>query len=435
MLKLSQLQNQKTYTQQTSFKGQNYIEYIAKRQLVLKNKHTPKKYWTLNDFNMKKLEGIQSGLKVLGNLTMTQIKSITERALAIILRRGCNNMCAHCYADARPESFYKKENSISEINIEDFKNFCDDIVGLNNKLGFNIFNKKNKYDYQTLFLDADSSMIQAKDKDGKEYDYLDLSKMLHDSCNKEVLFDTAGWNIQDKKTQNRIDKLVQKFNDNYDKYKFIHFNLSFNPFHSLHYTSIQRKKEGKYDIAEKLDDIYATRMANTINTLLPIFLNHPDNFSIISRSFENFENKNTEGFQQIDLAELYDKTLDKLKNIFYEKFIDEYSEKELDKEFENIKQYFRKNSMQTATRIGITGRLAKRFDYKNFRKTLDEEFPDASDKVISNNMPAGLIDLNGKFYITNYLETFPTNIQLNYTNKDKLTAPINPNLHDHTVQI
>ena len=86
---------------------------------------------------------------------------------------------------------------------------------------------------------------------------------------------------------------MQKFNDNYDKYKFIHFNLSFNPFHSLHYTSIQRKKEGKYDIAEKLDDIYATRMANTINTLLPIFLNHPDNFSIISRSFENFENKNT----------------------------------------------------------------------------------------------------------------------------------------------
>ena len=126
---------------------------------------------------------------------------------------------------------------------------------------------------------------------------------------------------------------------------------------------------------------------------------------------------------------------DKLKNIFYEKFIDEYSEKELDKEFEKIKHYFYQNCMQTATRIGITGRLTKRFDYKNFRKTLDEEFPDASDKVISNNMPAGLIDLNGKFYITNYLETFPTNIQLNYTNKDKLTAPINPNLHDHTVQI
>ena len=176
-------------------------------------------------------------------------------------------------------------------------------------------------------------------------------------------------------------------------------------------------------------------MANTINTLLPIFLNHPDNFSIISRSFENFKNKNTEGFQQIDLAELYDKTIDKLKNIFYEKFIDEYSKQELDKEFENIKQYFRKSSMQTATRIGITGRLAKRFDYKNFRKTLDEEFPEASDKVISHNMPAGLIDLNGKFYITNYLETFPTNIQLNYTNKNKMTAPINPNLHDHTVQI
>lgn len=434
MLKLSQSPNSQAYRSLASFKGQNHIEYIAKRQHFLKTNHTPKKYWTLDNFNSDKLEGVQNGLKVLGNLTMTQIKSIAERSLALILQRGCNNMCAHCFADARPESFYKKENSISKINIEDFKNFCDDIVSLNNKLGFNIFNKKNKYNYQTLFLDADSSMIQAKDKDGNEYDYLDLSKMLYDSCNKRVLFDTAGWNIQDKKTQTRMENLVKKFNENYDKYKFVEFNLSINPFHSLHYTSIQRKKEGKFDIAEKLDDIYATRMANTINTLLPIFLNHPDNFSIISRSFENFKNKNTEGFQQIDLAELYDKTIDKLKNIFYEKFIDEYSKQELDKEFENIKQYFRKSSMQTATRIGITGRLAKRFDYKNFRKTLDEEFPDASDKVISHNMPAGLIDLNGKFYITNYLETFPTNIQLNYTNKNKMTAPINPNLHDHTVK-
>ena len=67
-------------------------------------------------------------------------------------------------------------------------------------MGFNIFNRKKVHNYQILFHDADSSMITTKDKTGKEYDYLDLSKMLHDTCNEEILFDTAGWNVQDKNT-------------------------------------------------------------------------------------------------------------------------------------------------------------------------------------------------------------------------------------------
>ena len=50
-------------------------------------------------------------------------------------------------------------------------------------------------------------------------------------------------------------------------------------------------------------------------------------------------------------------------------------------------------------------------------------------------MDAALIDLNGKVYITNYQETYPTNVQLNYINKDKNTAPINPALHEHIVKI
>ena len=36
-----------------------------------------------------------------------------------------------------------------------------------------------------------------------------------------------------------------------------------------------------------------------------------------------------------------------------------------DNEFEKIKHYFYQNCVQTATRIGITGRLTKRFDYIN----------------------------------------------------------------------
>ena len=50
-------------------------------------------------------------------------------------------------------------------------------------------------------------------------------------------------------------------------------------------------------------------------------------------------------------------------------------------------------------------------------------------------MDAALIDLNGKVYITNYQEIYPTNIQLNYINKNKDTAPIKPVLHEHIVEI
>lgn len=50
-------------------------------------------------------------------------------------------------------------------------------------------------------------------------------------------------------------------------------------------------------------------------------------------------------------------------------------------------------------------------------------------------MNASLIDLNGKFYLTNYNETFPTNIQLNYANKDKTTAPINPDLNERIIKL
>lgn len=420
---------------QQSLKVGNYAEYLAKKQTALKKSHIPVKYWTLDKFDMDKLEGIQEGLKTIGNLTMKQIKSIADRTLAVILQRGCNNMCAHCYADARPESFYRDKNTIAKIDFEDFKNFCDDFQTLNDKMGFNIFKRKRMYNYQVLFHDADSSMITAKDKTGKEYDYLDLSKMLHDTCNEEILFDTAGWNVQDKNTQKRMENLVEKFNKNYADYKFVHFNLSFNPFQSLYYNSVLKEREGQHDVAQRLREAYTTRMANTISTLLPILMEHPERFGVISRSFSNEKIQELEGFQQKDLAKLYGEVLLKVEKMFMERYEKYNTKQQLDIAFKQICDYFLENCDLTNTNIGITGRLIKNFKVKNTRKTMDEIFPNANDKIICKNMDAALIDLNGKVYITNYQETYPTNIQLNYINKNKYTAPIKPVLHEHIVEI
>ena len=439
---LNFITNSPIYTKSTqNFKGKNYKEYLSKRQANLKKSHTPIKYWTLDKFNMDKLECIQKGLKTIGNLTMKQIKSIADRTLAITLQRSGNNMCAHCYADARPESFYRDKNTISKIDFDDFKNFCEDFQTLNKRMGFNIFKRKHHLDHQVLFHDSDSAMIIAKDKTGKEYDYLDLSKMLHDTCNEDVLFDTTGWNIQDKKTQKRMENLVEKFNKNYDEYKFVQFNLSFNPFQSLYYNSILKEREGKHEIAQKLREVYTTRMANAINTFIPLIENeHYENFNIISRSFPNTKIQETQDFQQKDLENLWNEVKEKIV-ANYIKDCDKYitlgiiTREQLNFRAEKIKNILSQYVNKPETDIGITGHLTKNFRVENTRKTMNEVSPNADNKIISKNMMVALIDLNGKVYFTNYLETYPTNIQLNYINTNKHTAPINPALHENVVEI
>ena len=422
---------------QTNFAGNNYTEYLFARQQFLKNKHISQKYWTLKDFDMNRLEGIQNGLKTIGNLTMAQIKFILERSLEIVTQRGCNNMCAHCYADARPESYYRGNNVISKINFEDFKNLCEDFSTLKERIGFDIFNKKyDKYnlesdDYETLFHDADSATIYATDKNNKEYDYLDLAKMLNQASGKILVFDTSGWNIKDKKTQNRVENIVKKFMKDPEKYKFIQFNISFNPFHALYYNSILKEQEGKKEIANKLRNIYTTRTANVINTFLPIILNHNESLKFIVRSFPNSNLEVTKHFQENDLIDLAKETV----SIFIDKYIKEMETKQdYAKTKDNIyiltqifSHYLDLNASPT-----YVGRMTKSFNLTKSSKTI---YTKPSDKNINQKMTAGIIDLNGKFYITNFLEIFPTNIQLNYSSKNKTTAPLNPNLNKHTINI
>ncbi len=52
---------------------------------------------------------------------------------------------------------------------------------------------------------------------------------------------------------------------------------------------------------------------------------------------------------------------------------------------------------------------------------------------VGKDFKYGKIDVNGKFYMTNYIETYPTDIVLNYKNKKKQTAPIKPNLREDEV--
>ena len=145
--------------------------------------------------------------------------------------------------------------------------------------------------------------------------------------------------------------------------------------------------------------------------------------------------KEVKGFQKDDLMYLYQEVVSKFGELYEERYKSVYTEKQLEEKFDNTCKYFFNAWDGTRTKIGITGRLTKNFKYKNFRKTMDELYPDADNKIINKKMLASLIDLNGKVYFTDYLESYPTNIQLNYINKDKNTAPIRPELHERIVEV
>ena len=53
-------------------------------------------------------------------------------------------------------------------------------------------------------------------------------------------------------------------------------------------------------------------------------------------------------------------------------------------------------------------------------------------KEFLNGSFSGILDANGKYYLTTWAATFPTEIRLNFENKDKLTAPIRPFLKEDT---
>ncbi len=356
---------------------------------------------------------------------MQQINFLAKNLSEIALQRGCNNMCSHCYAEAMPPSYQRSENKINKIDFEDFENLCNGFKELNQRLGFNIL-KTDDDDYFTLFHDSDSSMIFLQDKQGKTHDYLDLAKMINDVTDKIVLFDTAGWNLQDKKTQQRMEELVEKTTST-DKYDFVEFNISAPPFHSLYSRSVRHHLENNIEKEKKFRELYTNRMANVIFTLSPLI--EKDNLHFISRALPN-DLENVKGYKEDDLKNLYGEIFKKVE-LLYEQDLASGNKKVI-KTKEQINEYLQKIKSEfdnVNTEPGINGRLSRIVTNPKAevcRKTRSNQFNNP--KIAAKNFDYGILDINGKFYSTNFYETYKTDIQLNYNNKNKKTAAISPEL-------
>lgn len=388
---------------------ENILKYIQQSKIRLYNKHLSVE--NIHNYSAKKLEGIQQGIPLFENLSMAQIMQIIKDNMEFVIKRGCSNMCTHCYAKAMPAEHYKNNNQITTISFDDFETLCNGFEELSKRLNFKILGSEREY--VTLFHDADSSSIYLQDKLGNTYDYLDLATKINKLTNSFVLFDTSGWNIQDKKTQQRMDALVQKAK-NSEKYKFIEFNISINPFSPFYYKSMKYKAEGNKEKEEKLRNIYTERMANVIFTLSPLLGKNRIDF--IQRAFKD-DYIPMQEYQVKDLKKLINEILQKLKRMY----IDDYnSNQKIISSMQQAYEYIdiiKKKSGYISTNIGLTGRLLDNFKDKITAK---------KHRMKSDNSLASIIDINGKVYFTDFLTTKRSDIQLNFENKNAVTPPIFP---------
>lgn len=386
----------------------NIIKYLQKSKIRLNNKHLSVD--NIHNYSAKKLEGIQQGIPLFENLSMAQIMQIVKDKIEFVIKRGCSNMCVHCYANAKPAVHYKNDKQLTSISFDDFEVLCNGFEELSKRLKFKILGDR---EYVTLFHDGDSSSIDLQDKLGNNYDYLDLATKINKLTNSFVMFDTSGWNIQDKKTQQRMNALVQKAKDN-KEYNFIEFNISINPFSPFYDKSLKYKAEENKEKEAKMRNIYTERMANVIFTLSPLLENNRVNF--IERAFKD-NYKQMQGYQVKDLKKLIDEIIQKLKRMY----IDDYnSERRIINSMEQVYRYLniiKKKTNYISTEIGFAGRLVDNFQNKITPK---------KHKLNSDNSLASIIDINGKVYFTDFITTKETDIQLNYKNKNAKTPPIYP---------
>lgn len=421
-------------------------KYFAAKTYLCMAKQAYKKVKTLDlyMFDLNKLDGIQEGINVFKGLNMKEIAFVADTVAEITVNRGCRNICAHCYASAKAP-IKETANQINKMSWNDFTSLTDGFEELNKRVGFPVVvQKKNKHAMAIPFHDADCSSIILKDNEGKEHDFIDIAERLDKAFHLPVLFDTAGWNIQDVKAQKRMEKYVEYYSKPENFKKLEGFNLSVNPFHAMYAKSLELKQNRKPELAEKLYDLYTTRMANVLFTLTPLQKN--PNFEFIARSAAN-DSKVPKGFKEKDLRALYMDILEKVNNL-YKKDMKSAQKvvKNEDEAFEYFNNYYKRLENISPT-IGMSTRAEKFVDKNDEIAKFGERRKQQNIKDIQslkrikdlrklnkdmNNHFYGIIDANGDYYMTTFHTSFPTEIKFNFENKGKITAPIAPYLQKDT---
>lgn len=414
---------------------QDYIRFKAAQkysdalyQHVINNKEQDKFIFRL--YNIEPLEGLQYGIKVFKDLSMKEIQYMSENLHVIAVKRGCNHMCGHCYADAKPAK--------TEMSWEDFTSITKGFKTIRERLhGLDIYGENIPVSKQDpilrvteLFYDSDCMDLAIKDKKGNEHDFIDLSNEIYNSMGRKNCFDTSGWQANHARFQERAEKYAKYYSDPENMKKLEAFNVSFNPFNATYIASVKALKKGDTERATRLRDKFTTNVANTLFTFTPLV--KFDNFGILSRCFPNTA-KNAQHFNYNAHKKLTLEVLNKLSKMYNEdlngaqKFI-----KTQDEYIEIMFNFQRKMSNIYANDLNPNGRMGKFMEEFNIKAQL-ENYENLEKSMVSDLQTNGrffkyispkLIDTNGRVYHMNYARFIPTEIQLNISGKDKSTPKL-----------
>lgn len=429
------------------------------RQMKFFNLFLPR---DLSDYNLDKLDGIQYGINIFKGLNMREIAFLFEDLHGIAINRGCSNQCLHCYANALPP---QKEHGqfINKMSFEDFIELTEGIKELKKRIGVQPVTLKNS-SYTDMFYDSDCMEIVLYDKQGKEHDLTELHEIFYDAIDYPSIFDTAGWNPNNKKLQTRAEKYVKYLADLDNEDKFYQINISLSPFNALYaralelgykpenyspLKSINKKQEDltTEEKGEKLYKLYIDRMTNALFTFTPLIWQ--DNFSIIARpvddSEENMKNFTVKDYKLIvnhilkNLELKYQNDLNNEKRYVKDKtqiklFLNEYSKKLLENIDTNLipagrykELYLKRNPDTNEKDFELNFMHAAEFN-DNYRML--KAYNDL------NKIPIKylkIIDTNGKVYLYDALRLIPTEISLNLSTKDKITPDLTPAPEDFII--
>ena len=291
-------------------KAQRYAIWLNKYMKTQPNYEQ----FPFRNLSMEPLEGLQYGIKVFKGLTIKDIQYLCENLHVIAVKRGCNNMCGYCYADAKP--------SKREMSWEDFTTITKGFKTFRKRLGdLNLFGE-NLPDLggnpliprsTELFYDADCMNIAIKDKKGKLYDFTDLATELYNSLGRRTVFDTSGWEPKNELLQKRAEKYAEYFSKPENKEKLNGFNLSFNTFNASYIAAVKALKSGDKERYLRLKNKFIDRTSNAIYTFTPLLTD--EKFMILTRSF-GINAQNAEHFDFAAMFGLIKEVLKKVENLY-----------------------------------------------------------------------------------------------------------------------
>lgn len=358
--------------------------------------------YPLTKIDLKEVNGIQNNIPLFKGVKIEDIAFITKRLETLNLFRGCRWGCSHCLKNA-----LAPKKGRETILFEDLLRFVEGFSKLSERFGFNVLNG-NKY----INIVDDSNPIDTKIKGlTKEHTVYEAMKLIYENLNIPTLFVTSGWVSKyvngHKYAVNIARSIVNMVKK--DKNSVKNVEISINPFMDV--------------------NNYTDRMAETLFAFLDLF--KIDKAKIIYRH----GSVNWLEFNQSSLTEKDEAFTKKLYQDIYNKL-----QKLAHSSLESIPEL----KPEVVTKFGKShliepsGRGRRFFSSEKNMQLQKELIQDSLDwranseeeqrEILLNNS-LKCVDIDGSIYTTKpssatYIATpieltIPTDIKLNYINKNK----------------